>query len=549
MSKSSVYLLFSKILIINIIFLAAACNWAPKTEKDLQIFRYNESAGISTLDPAFAKDLPHIWACNQLYNGLVTLDKDLDILPAIAKHWIIDSTARIYTFTLRDDVYFHESEVFENKSRIVTAQDFVYSFNRLLSPGLSSPGTWIFNQVAQSDGKYAFNALNDTTLEIRLSSPFPAFLGVLAMTYASVVPEEAIAFYGSNFRNNPVGTGPFRFQYWKEGVKLVFWKNTQYFEWENGSQLPFLDAVSISFLIDRQTAFLEFVKENLDFMSGIDARYKDELLSRDGQLRSKYTDYIQLISQPYLNTEYLGIFIGEGQGAGPQQPLMNKSVRQAINYAIDRQKMLRFLRNGIGMPGHAGMIPYGMPGHDSLGQIGYTFNPIKARELIAKSGFEKPQITITTTADYVDIIKFVQSQLNDVGFDARIEVSPAATMREMRAQGKLQIFRASWVADYPDAENYLSLFTSANFTPAGPNYTHFTNAGFDELYNKALIETNPDKRSLLYAKMDSLMMNEAPVVVLYYDKVLRFVNKRVQGLGSNPVNMLDLKRVRLSDSH
>ncbi len=545
MSKASLYLLLYTLFLISVIFLGTACNQMPKGDQDLKIFRYNESAGISTLDPAFAKDLPHIWPCNQLYNGLVSLDEGLNIIPAIARHWTIDSTALIYTFTLRGDVYFHESEVFENKTRLVTAHDFVYSFNRMLSPGLSSPGTWIFNQVAQSDGAYAFTALNDTTLEIRLATPFPAFLGVLAMTYASVVPKEAIEMYGAAFRNKPVGTGPFRFQYWKEGVKLVFRKNPIYFEEEDGTQLPHIDAVSISFLIDRQTAFLEFIKENLDFMSGIDARYKDELLSRDGQLRSKYTDRINLIRQPYLNTEYLGIFIGNAQGADPQQPLLNKSVRQAISYGIDRQKMLRFLRNGIGVPGHAGMIPYGMPGHDSLGQSGYSYNPAKARELLTDSGFEKPLITITTTADYVDIIKFVQSQLNDIGFDARMEVSPAASMREMRAQGKLHIFRASWVADYPDAENYLSLFTTSNFTPAGPNYTHFTKAGFDKLYNKALSETNPGHRTKLYAKMDSLMMAEAPVVVLYYDEVLRFVNKRVTELGSNPVNMLDLKRVRL----
>jgi ABC-type transport system substrate-binding protein len=545
MTKLSVGFLFSMILALVLLFWLSSCNRRSLDESGKQIFRYNESAGISTLDPAFAKDLPHIWACNQLYNGLVALDEELTIIPAIAKSWTIDSTALIYTFILRDDIYFHESEVFDNKTRIVTAHDFVYSFNRLLAPGLSSPGTWIFNQVAKSHGNYAFNALNDTTLEIRLSSPFPAFLGVLAMTYASVVPKEAVESYGAAFRNKPVGTGPFRFQYWKEGVKLVLRKNPDYFEQENGSQLPYIDAVSISFLIDRQTAFLEFIKENLDFMSGIDARYKDELLSRDGQLRSKYSDRIQLIRQPYLNTEYLGIFIGDDQSVDPHHPLLDKSVRQAMSYGIDRQKMLRFLRNGIGVPGHAGMIPFGMPGHDSIGQSGYSYNQAKARELLAGSGFEKPQITITTTADYVDIIKFVQSQLNDIGFDARIEVSPAASMREMRAQGKLQIFRASWVADYPDAENYLSLFTTANFTPAGPNYTHFSNAVFDELYHKALSETDPVKRNSLYASMDSLMMTDAPVVVLYYDEVLRFVNKRVKGLGSNPVNMLDLKRVRL----
>ncbi len=515
------------------------------SDEGLNIFRYNESAGISTLDPAFARDLPHIWACNQLYNGLVNLDEAMQVVPAIAKSWKITNQGLTYTFNLRSDVYFHQDQSFENETRKVVASDFVYSFNRLLKPELSSPGTWIFNQVRQENGKYAFEAINDTTFQIELSSPFPAFLGVLAMVYASVVPHEAVQHYGHDFRNHPVGTGPFQFQWWKEGVKLVFRKNPHYFEFEDGKRLPHLDAVSISFLIDRQTAFIEFVKENLDFMSGIDSRYKDEILTRHGSLRKKYQDRIYLIRQPYLNTEYLGIFVNNMEQDNPSNPLTYRKIRQAINYGIDRERMLRFLRNGIGKPGHGGMIPYGMPGHDSTYSNGYSYKPEKARSLLAETGLSEPQITITTTADYVDLIKYIQSQLGEIGFDVRIDVSPAAAMREMRARGKLPVFRASWVADYPDAENYLSLFYSPNFTPVGPNYTHYAHEQFDAWYEQALMETHPERRFAYYRQMDSLLMQDAPVVVLFYDEVLRFVNKRVGGLGSNPVNMLDLRRVRI----
>lgn len=537
-----------KFLFFSWLFATLIASCKPTyTDDELNIFRYNESAGISTLDPAFARDLPHIWACNQLYNGLVNLDEALQVVPAIAKNWEISNQGLTYTFHLRDDVYFHEDQCFEHGSRKVTASDFVYSFNRLLRPSLSSPGTWIFNQVKQYDGKHAFEAINDTTLQIELSSPFPAFLGVLAMVYASVVPHEALSHYGTDFRNNPVGTGPFQFQWWKEGVKLVFRKNPHYFEFENGQRLPHLDAVSISFLIDRQTAFLEFIKENLDFMSGIDSRYKDEILTRHGSLRKKYQDRIYLSRQPYLNTEYLGIFVDNMEQDNPDNPLSYRNIRRAINYGIDRERMLRFLRNGIGKPGHGGIIPYGMPGHDSTHSHGYSYQPEKARALLAETGLTAPQITITTTADYVDLIKYIQAQLGEIGFDVRIDVSPAAAMREMRARGKLPVFRASWVADYPDAENYLSLFYSPNFTPVGPNYTHYHHEQFDALYEKALVESDSEKRFAYYRQMDSLMMQDAPVVVLFYDEVLRFVNKRVGGLGSNPVNLLDLRRVKINE--
>ena len=115
----------------------------------------------------------------------------------------------------------------------------------------------------------------------------------------------------------------------------------------------------------------------------------------------------------------------------------------------------------------------------------------------------------------------------------------------MKANGSLQFFRASWVADYPDAENYLSLFTTSNFAPAGPNYTHYTNPEFDKLYEKALLCNDLQERAHYYTEMDSLMMQDAPVVVLFYDEVLRFVNKRVTNMGSNPTNLLDLRRVRM----
>ena len=155
------------------------------------------------------------------------------------------------------------------------------------------------------------------------------------------------------------------------------------------------------------------------------------------------------------------------------------------------------------------------------------------------------ELKLYTTQDYIDIAKFVQSALTEVGLNCKVEEMMPAALREKRANGNLPFFRSSWVADYPDAENYLSLFTTNNFTPQGPNYTHYSNAKFDELYQKSLTCNDIEERARIYHEMDSLMMTEAPVVILFYDEVLRFVNKNVEGLGSNPTNMLNLKKVDL----
>ena len=573
------------------LLLFSSCVKSNSDNENLKIFKYNESSGILTLDPIYAKDLPHIWACNQIFNGLVAFDDEMNVVPAIAKSWDISEDGMTYTFVLRDDVYFHEDECFEKttrlqgykatsdllvdleKTRKVVAQDFVYSFNRVLDRKLNSSGSWIFANA------YAFNAVNDTILEINLTQPFPAFLGILSMTYASVVPHEAVEYYGTEFGRHPVGTGPFKYQYWKEGVKLVLRKNPIYFEVEETTRqqdnkttsnlcdsaslrLPYLDAVSISFLVDKQVAFMEFIKGKFHFMSGIDARYKDELLTRDGNLREEYEDEIYLIREPYLNTEYLAFFLGDDDTLSKERSL---ALRQAVSYSIDREKMLRYLRNGIGTPGNQGIIPAGLPGFkdykttrpqdhklvDSLScglvdsNIGYPYNPKKAEQLLNDNDLIGYELKLYTTKEYVDIAKFVQSALTEIGLVCKVEEMMPAALREKRANGNLPFFRSSWVADYPDAENYLSLFTTINFTPQGPNYTHYSNEKFDELYQKSLTCNDLQERAKIYHEMDSLMMTEAPVVILFYDEVLRFVNKNVEGLGSNPTNMLNLKRVDL----
>lgn len=515
-----------------------------------EIFYYNEASGIVNLDPAFSRDLPHIWVCNQLYNSLVKLDDSLHVQPSIAKSWSISPDGRTYTFLLRNDVFFHDDPVFKGKPRKVIAEDFVYSFRRMVNPKTASPGAWVFDLVADTPKGKDFSAMNDSVLQITLKKAFPPFLGILAMKYCSVVPKEAVQFYGSDFRKHPVGTGPFFMKNWVENVRLVLQKNRHYFERDKqGQRLPYLDAVSISFLRDKTTAFLEFTKGNLDFISGIAPSYRDEILTRTGELRLRYKKSIDLLKAPYLNTEYLAMLVDTGLQKVKVSPLRLKAVRQAINYGFDRVKMIKFLRNGIGIPGNKGMIPAGLPSYNSKADYGYSYDPEKARALLRSAGFGPqnpvPPVTLSTTSDYLDLCKYVQSQLGDIGLTVNINVLPEASMREMKADAKLNFFRASWIADYPSAENYLSLFYSKNFAPNGPDYTHFSSALFDQWYVESFSLPSDKKREALYRKMDSLVMEQAPVAVLYYDEALRFVQKKVRGMTLNPINMLNLERVRI----
>ena len=539
-----------------------SCNQARYEVDDQKVFRYNEEAGISSLDPAFARDQANIWAVNQLFNGLVQLDQRLQVQPCIASSWEISENGRSYTFNLRRDVFFHDDSCFpDGRGRRVNASDFVFSFNRIKSPRTASAGAWVFGNTAS--GEAAFIARNDSTLEINLKQPFPPFLGILTMVYAVVIPPEAVKTYGNDFRKHPVGTGPFQYAYWKEGVKLVFTRNPRYFECLNGKQLPFLESVAISFMEDKQASFMQFLQGKLDFMSGIDPAYKDELLTPDGALQKEYTQRFQLIKMPYLNTEYLGILMDTDPQKGPTikdaentgeeilpkkgNLLHSKKIRQAINLGFDRKKMIRFLRNNIGTPGNFGMIPPGMPGFDSS-RIWYQYQPGKAITLLEEAtglaGGQLSSVKLVTTPDYVDLCKYIQHQVGQIGLVLDLEVIPPAAMKEMKAQAKIPFFRASWIADYPDAENYLSLFYSPNFCPGGPNYTHFSNPVYDSLFEKAMQIRDAATRLNYYRELEALVMEEAPVVILYYDEVLRFVARDVLGLGINPMNLLTLKEVR-----
>ncbi|MDG1761174.1 MAG: ABC transporter substrate-binding protein [Flavobacteriaceae bacterium] len=527
-----------KPLIPIVIFLSLFWGCTPSTEKQQEnnVFRYNEHRNISSLDPAFARNPQNIWPVNQLFNGLVQLDDSLKIQGDIAHKWTISEGGIHYDFYLKKGVYFHPSPFFKDSTRTVVADDFVYSFNRLKDPKVASPGGWVLQQVSN------YKALNDSVFRIELKQPFSSFLGVLSMKYCAVVPHEVVNGLGTDFSKKPIGTGPFLFKNWKENLKLVLRKNNRYFEKDTlGKPLPYLEAVAITFLEDKQSEFMAFVQGNIDFLNSLDPSYKDELLTTKGKLQPRYENQFRLLSGPYLNTEYMGLFVDENESK-----FESKKLRQAINMAIDRKQMVKYLRNNIGYAAHNGFVPKGLQG--SFPVKGYEYRPLEAKKWIAdylkKSNKETVSIQLATDANYLDLCKFIQQSLQKVGLEVAIDVMPVASMRQAKSSGKLEMFRASWIADYPDAENYFSLFYSKNFSPSGPNYTHFKNATFDQLYQQALKEKSVEKRQVLYNKMDEIIVEEAPVIPLYYDKVVRFTQKNVTGLGNNPINILHLKRVK-----
>ena len=537
----------------------AGCHDAARPPADeRRVFRYNQPEALSSLDPAFARNQANSWAVSQLFNGLMELDSTLLPVPALARRYSISPDGRRYTFVLRPGVRFHDSDVFaDGKGREVKAADFVFSFKRILDAATASSGGWIFRGkvLEKPDGSIsdtAFVAVNDSTLRIHLKEPFIPFLGILTMPYAYVVPHEAVAKYGKDFREHPVGTGPFRFKIWDEGNVLLYERNFHYWRRDHQNrQLPYLDAVAVSFLPDRKTEFLTFMQGKLDFLSGIRAGSRDLIMHPDGTIREDFKGKFTVQKAPYLNTEYLGIQLDSANLTGEQavqgRALRDKRVRQALNYALNKSEMLTYLLNRVGHAGTSGFVPTALPSFSEKEVPGYTYQPQKARQLLRAAGYgpQRPlKLRLSTVLERKEIGEYLQKQWADVGVQVQIDINQSAAQQDLVDNGRVAFFAKSWLGDYPDAENYLALFYSPNFSPAGPDKTHFKNAAYDQLYDEARRTQDVTKRTALYQAMDRIVVEESPVISLYYDEVVRLTQNNVRGLTPNPMNQLLLERVR-----
>ena len=202
-----------------------------------------------------------------------------------------------------------------------------------------------------------------------------------------------------------------------------------------------------------------------------------------------------------------------------------------------------YLRNSVGIPAESGFVPSGLPSFDTSRVKGYSYNPGRARQLLREAGYPQnaPPVKLLTVPNYAEFGNFIAGQLQEGGIRVQVEVIQKSLLLEETAKSQAPFFRGSWIADYPDAENYLSVFYSKN--PAPPNYTRYGNPRFDALYEKSLTENNDAEKLRLYQQMDQLVIDDAPVVPLWYDQVLRLVQPRVRNFKPNSLNLLELRRV------
>ena len=526
---------------VLMLFVFASCGKKHLDNKN--VFCYNESNGITSLDPAFARDLEIMWATNQLFDGLVELNDSLQVVPSVAKSFSSSEDLLTYTFILKSNVYFHNNTCFPSEQgRKVVAADVVYSFNRILDNQVASTGKWIFEKISDN----GFSAPNDSTFIIQLKEPFAPFLGLLTTQYANIVPHEAVEMYGANFRNHPVGCGPFQFAFWYENVALVFHRNPNYYlKDEFGNALPYLDAVKIDFVKDMSAEYQGLLQGKYDFMSGIHNAFKDELLDPNGNLSSAYSSQLYLQKTPFIKTDYLGFVVDPTLQSN--KALFDPRVRKALHLSINKKDMVKHLRNNTVIPADFGFCSPAAAKNLNTEQL-ISFNKKQALDLLAEAGFPNgknlPTITLSTTSDYADLMEYIQHEWQQLGIPCEIQQLQGSAFRDQAAKCQLSVFRKSWLADYAHPENFYSVFTTQRFAPNGPNYTHFSNANYDKIYSK-MGKTNSTDSTLVYSKqLEDIIHSETPIIPLYYDQVMHFIRSNIKNFPTNSINMLDLRRVK-----
>jgi peptide/nickel transport system substrate-binding protein len=520
------------------LFLGVLLNGCMSSAENLDktVFYYNESGSVKSLDPAFSNDLESMWIINQLFDGLVGLDSNLIPQPLIAHSWNISDDQKTYQFHLRNNVWFHH---YAGNKRRVKASDFVFSFERIINSELASPGKWIFDACIQ---EHPFVAINDSTLEIKLQKPQGSFLQLLSTVFANVVLPEAVLTSAENFRTHPIGSGPFEFKFWETDVAMVLHKNHHYWMKDNqGKSLPYLDAVKIDFVKDVYAEFQGLRSGKYDFMSGLDANFIDELLTPDGQLVGSQ-DGLKMYKMPFIKTDYIGFLLDEKS----REITQDKDYRKLIYFTTPREQICQ-LRNNLILPANQGFVP---PTLLSKGHFQKYQNNNKntvdslLQVLHEKWGKPLPGVALTITPEYTDIFEMMQKHWSKLGINIQIQVLQSSTFKDAVAKGKVTMFRKNWLADYADAENFLQIFRRELWSPAGANYTHYFNPQFEKLYNQSSGLTNLEERHRYQNDMEEIVLQDYPVIPLYYDQVVHFVNKRVKNWSINGVNQIDLTKVQ-----
>ena len=536
-------------LALSILFVGCGAKKVKRhSEKEINLYF---SVNIKTLDPIYADDLYSATLIGSIYQTLYQyhyLKRPYTLIPYVARSMPeISDDGLTYTIKLRKGIYFQDDKCFPNgKGRELKADDVIYSFKRLADIKNRSTGWWIFNNriVGLNEFREKSNSkeptdysmsveglkkLDDYTIQIKLTKPFPQFKYLLAMSFTAIVPKEAVEYYKEEFSRHPVGTGPYMLKEWLPNNKIVLVRNPDYWDEyypsegmpedvkngllaDAGKKLPFLDKVNYFIYKEANTLWLNFLKGNID-MCGIPMEYFSTVIDENGNLREEFVKRgIILTKEPSLDLTYIG-FNMEDPVVGK-----NKYLRLAIAYAYDVNYVIKYLYNNRAIRAK-GPIPPGIFGYrKDIKNPWVEYNVEKAKEYLKKAGYPDGKGAPTLYYDcagnsaisrkFSDF--FVQS-MNKIGLKVVVRNTTFPEFLDKLKNKKVQIFGGAWAADYPDPENFLQLFYGPNESP-GSNAFNYKNKKYDELYEKMAVMPNGKERQKVIDQMVNILIEDIPCI-------------------------------------
>ncbi|MDX1904749.1 MAG: ABC transporter substrate-binding protein [Thermonemataceae bacterium] len=532
------------------------------------IFKVNLNEYIKSLYPLNIIDIYSYRVSTQVYEGLFKFNaNDLSPKEAIAESYTIDESKTVYTIKLRKGIKFHDADCFEGgKGREVTAEDVKFCFTQVCTQSKNNQGFTIFDNLLKGANDY-YNAsaggkkpskeiegikvVDKYTIQLTLTKPYSLFTTNLARPFAYIYPKEAFEKYGEEMRIKAVGTGPFYLAKVEEGSSILLKKNPNYYaKDEQGNTLPFLDGVKISFIKDKKTEILEFDKGGLDMVVRLPTEDIIEISNKAGDSINKK---FELERVPEMTTQYLNFMTQKGI-------FKNKNLRKAFSFAINRQEILEAVLNGEGeAPGEHGITPPVFANYDYNTIRGYEFNLDSAQYYLKKAGYEggkglsKIQLHISPEGErQVNVAQDVIRQLKEnLNVEIEINQQPISQLIDKGLTGNFDLMRMAYYADYPSPENFLWLFWGKNVPESDkeksyPNMPRFKNALYDEYYEKGLAATNLMEAYGYFKKAEQILMNEAAILVLWYDEIYRILKPNVKDCPNNGMQYWDFSKTYFS---
>ena len=559
--------------ILFLVLLLAGCSANSGEEGEAQtelesdryggLFKMNITEEIRSIYPHNMVDASAFNMMNQVYEGLLRINPSTnEIETALAEKYRVSSDGKTYTFELRKGVYFHDDPIFkDNGGREVKAADVVYCFTKLCEPSERNQlYAFVVDLISgarrhyESEGKTGVSGLrviDEYTLEIELEYPAPTFLSILTHPCSWIFPRE-LDNYGSDANSWCIGTGPFKARIIKVNDVVILERNKRYWARdESGNQLPYVDAVRCNFVSDESEQLELFFNGNLDLVMKVPF---EEVASLEDHIEKTENAGYKILTIPGLRVEYYG-FQHRSDLFG------DKRVRRAINYAVDRTYLVDSILRGYGTAANHGFVPPAMPHYDASEVSGFVYQPKLAQELMEEAGFANgagfPVLTLQLndgSNTSIEVAEAVQRMLTEnLNITVELSVLPRDLHYDQVEQGNVSFWRDGWIADYPDPENFLKLFHGKlvpddSVKASYLNTVRFKNTNFDNYFEASLRNPNTEQRMQTYQRADQILIEQAAMMPLYYEKWVWLVKDNIENLDVGSMGVLDLRKVYKSQT-